>query len=65
MKHLERDRQVEVHAMAELMPPSLPPSPPGSEGDAANLSELADDPLPRFGTSAFGERMTGEMWAEQ
>ena len=37
----ERDRQVEVQAMAELMPPSLPPSPPGSEGDAADLTETA------------------------
>ena len=39
--NFERDRQVAVQAMAELMPPSLPPSPPGSEGDAADLSELA------------------------
>ena len=57
--HLERDRQVEVQAMAELeselMPPSLPPSPPESEaGDdvAVNSSgsvsgdEFGDDPDP-------------------
>ena len=58
--HLERDRQVEVQAMAELMPPSLPPSPPGSEGDAANLSELAEDPLPRFDASACLRRLEAE-----
>lgn len=30
-----------MQAMAELMPPSIPPSPPGSEGDAADLSDLS------------------------